>query len=81
METEPEDNSSISFRQPQVNGQPVPHGTLVLRPNMNVAWTPKFHHGGGALGIADGHAEFCRSINLDSILQRQGLATNRFSVP
>lgn len=45
----------IGDRYLQVNGQPVPHGTLVLNTNMDVAWTPEFHQGGGVLGFADGH--------------------------
>jgi len=70
-----------SDRQLQVNGQPVRHGTLVLATNMDIGWMPKQHMGGGVLGFADGHAEFCRGKDLNSIIQRQGLATNRFSVP
>src|SRR3569833_1232195 len=70
-----------SDRHLRVNGQPVRHGTLVLATNMDIGWMPKQHMGGGVLGFADGHAEFCRSKDLNSIIQREGLATNRFSVP
>lgn len=68
-------------RHLQVNGQPVHHGTLVLATNMVVAWTSELHQGRGGLGFADGHVEFCRAINLNALVWRQGLATCRLSVP
>jgi len=77
----PAQSIMTSDRYLQVNGQPVRHGTLALTTNMDITWTPEFHSGGGVLGFADGHMEFCRSSNLNFLIQRQGLATNRFSVP
>lgn len=78
-------NASYSIlsgdRHLQVDGQPVRHGTLVFTRNMNVAWTPELHRGRGGLGFADGHVEFSRSTDLNPLIQREGLATNRFSVP
>jgi prepilin-type N-terminal cleavage/methylation domain-containing protein/prepilin-type processing-associated H-X9-DG protein len=77
----PTQSIMTSDRNLQVNGQPVHHGTLVLSTDMDAGWTPEMHPGGGVLGFADGHVEFCRITNLNFIIQRQGLATNRFSVP
>jgi len=68
-------------RHLQVNGLPVHHGTLRLATNTVVAWTTELHEGRGGLGFADGHAQFCRAIDLNDIIQRQGLAANRLSVP
>jgi len=65
----------------QVKGQPIRPGLFVLTTNSNVSWTPNFHASGGSLAFADGHGEFGRNDNLNSIVQNQPLATNRLCVP
>ena len=63
------------------DAHPVQHGTFTLRTSMNLAWTPELHRTMGVLAFADGHAEICRAANLNSIIQRQGLAAVRLSIP
>jgi prepilin-type processing-associated H-X9-DG protein len=71
----------LGDRNLEANGQPIGHGTYTLATKMNLGWTRELHPNGGALGFADGHAEFCRGADLDSAFQRQGLASIRLSVP
>ena len=68
-------------RNLQADGQPVRHGTFTLRTNMNLAWTSDLHRTTGVLGFADGHADMCRATSLNPLLQQQGLAAVRLSVP
>ena len=78
-------NSATSImageRNLQADGQPVRHGTFTVRTNMNLTWTPELHRTIGVLGFADGHAGTCRVTNLNSVVQQQGLAAVRLSVP
>jgi hypothetical protein len=65
----------------EANGDPVRHGTFLVKTNTDLAWTSENHHNEGTLGFTDGHAEVSRGVNLNALFQRQGLATNRLSVP
>jgi prepilin-type processing-associated H-X9-DG protein len=65
----------------RANGHPVQPGLFLLRPNEDLSWTPGCHANRGNLAFADGHAEFPRAIDLNSIVQHQPLKTNRFLVP
>jgi type II secretory pathway pseudopilin PulG len=68
-------------RDLEVNFQPVPPGLFSASTNLDIRFSRKFHLIGGWLAFADGHAEFCRTNNLNSLIQRQNLATFRLSVP
>jgi prepilin-type processing-associated H-X9-DG protein len=64
-----------------VGGQPVKSGLFIVTSNLNIGWMSNIHWGRGSLAFADGHAEFDRTNELSSAIQRQPLATNRFVVP
>jgi hypothetical protein len=68
-------------RNLEANGKAVRHGTVTLEKNMNLSWTPEMHRLAGVLGFADGHAEICRATNMNAVVQRQGLASVRLSIP
>jgi prepilin-type N-terminal cleavage/methylation domain-containing protein/prepilin-type processing-associated H-X9-DG protein len=65
----------------QLKGQAIQSGLFVLTTNSNVSWTPYFHVKGGNLAFADGHVEFSKDNNLNSLIQNQPLGTNRLCVP
>ena len=67
----------------QVNGQPVKPGLFIFTTNQNVSWASGFHANAkrGNLAFADGHVENIRKETLNSIIQQQPLATNRFCIP
>jgi len=65
----------------QANGQQVKSGLFTLTTNLNMSWTPDLHLGRGNLAFADGHVEISKMDSLNSTLQNQPLATNRFCVP
>ena len=65
----------------EVSGQPVKTGLFIITSNLNINWMPSIHWGDGYLAMADGHAEFVKTSELISAIQRQPLATNRFVVP
>jgi prepilin-type N-terminal cleavage/methylation domain-containing protein/prepilin-type processing-associated H-X9-DG protein len=68
-------------RNLEADGQPVKPGLFILTTNLNLGWTHELHLTGGNLAFADGHVEFCKSTNLNSVVQRQSIVTNRLSVP
>lgn len=65
----------------RANGQQVKPGLFTLTTNLNMSWTPDLHLNKGNLAFADGHVEFSKTDNLNSTLQNQPFATNRFCVP
>lgn len=64
-----------------VNRQPVKAGLLTVTTNLDLNWTGEFHLNGGNLAFADGHVEWSKTNELNSWVQRQPLAANRFSIP
>jgi hypothetical protein len=68
-------------RNLQANGQPVSAGLFTLTTNLDMSWTRELHLNSGGLGFADGHAEFSRKTNLNSLVKRQNVASSRFSIP
>lgn len=68
-------------RHLQVSGQPVKVGLFILTTNLNVSWTPDLHAKHGNLAFVDGHVEISKSETLNSIIQQQPFATNRFCIP
>jgi prepilin-type processing-associated H-X9-DG protein len=49
--------------------------------NIDLDWTGEFHPSGGNLAFVDGHAEWSETKELNSLIQRQPIATNRLCVP
>ena len=68
-------------RNLQANGQPVSAGLFTLTTNLDMSWTRELHLNFGGLGFADGHAEFSRKTNLNSLVKRQNVASSRLSIP
>jgi prepilin-type N-terminal cleavage/methylation domain-containing protein/prepilin-type processing-associated H-X9-DG protein len=68
-------------RDLEVNSHPVPPGLFSASTNLDISFSRKFHLIGGGLAFADGHVEFCRTNNLNSLVHRQNLTTFRLSVP
>lgn len=72
-------------RNLEVAGQAVRPGLYTLATSAAVGWTGEMHSKRGTarcgdILFADGHVQFLRT-NLTSVIQRQGLATNRLAVP
>lgn len=68
-------------RNLRADGRPVPPGSFGLTTNRDMNWTRELHASGGFLAFADGHVEFCRKNDLNAVVQRQSIATNRLLVP
>jgi len=49
--------------------------------NFDMNWTFEIHLKGGNLAFADSHVEWVNTTQLNSVVQRQLLATNRLVVP
>jgi prepilin-type N-terminal cleavage/methylation domain-containing protein len=77
-------NPSLSIlagdRNLEAVNQPVKSGLFVLTTNIYMRWTDNLHTRRGCLSFADGHVQLV-SINLNSIIRNQPLATNRLCVP
>ena len=72
-------------RNLELAGQAVRPGLCTLATSTAVGWTVEMHSKRGTtrcgdILFADGHVQFLRT-NLTSVVQRQGLATNRLAVP
>ena len=63
------------------DGQPVQPGLFELTTNLNLNWSGELHLHGGNLAFADGHVEWSKTNELNSIVHRQPLAANRLCVP
>jgi Prokaryotic N-terminal methylation motif len=67
------------------NDQTVGAGLFNYLTNQTMSWSKESHNGkanlSGILSFTDGHAEIIRSTNLNSIFQREGMATDRLIVP
>ena len=78
-------NPSQSFiagdRNLAANGQSVKKGLFVMTTNLDMSWTREIHSMGGNLAFADGHVEWVRTNQLNSVVQRQLLTTNHIVVP
>ena len=83
-------NNSVSIltgdRNLESNGKPAKPGSFIYSANANMNWTPELHNNlknwaAGVLSFNDGHAEATKVANLNSIFQREGLATNHLAVP
>jgi prepilin-type processing-associated H-X9-DG protein len=78
-------NPSISIlagdRNLLSDGQPVKPGLFELTTNLNLNWSRELHLRGGNLAFADGHVEWSKTNELNSIVRRQPLAINRLCVP
>jgi prepilin-type processing-associated H-X9-DG protein len=68
-------------RNLSANGQSVNPGLFVMTTNFDMSWTHEIHALGGNLVFADGHVEWVNTTQLNSVVQRQLLATNRLIVP
>lgn len=68
-------------RNLQADGRPVPPGPFVLTTKLHMNWTRELHPSGGNLAFADGHVEFCPKNDLNALVQRQSVGTNRLLVP
>lgn len=68
-------------RNLRADGRPVPPGPFVLTTSRDMNWTRELHPYGGNIAFADGHVEVCRRNDLNSLVQRQSIATNRLLVP
>jgi prepilin-type processing-associated H-X9-DG protein len=74
-------------RHLQVDGLSAKPGLLDLTLKSLVSWSEELHYkkststAGGNILFADGHVEFLKSKQLNSVFQSQGSATNRFAVP
>jgi prepilin-type processing-associated H-X9-DG protein len=68
-------------RNLELNGQAVKPGLLVVTTNVDLNWSGKLHPRGGNLAFADGHVEWSRTNELNSVVQRQPVVTNRLCIP
>jgi len=72
-------------RHLSLSNQPVRPGSFVLRGDQLVSWTSELHHGMryrlGQVSFADGHVEAIKAANLQGVVGRQPLGTNRLVVP
>ncbi len=74
-------------RNLQIGSLPTKPGLLDLTQKSQVGWSEELHYSkstttaGGNILFADGHVEFLKSKELNSVFQAQDLATNRFAVP
>jgi prepilin-type processing-associated H-X9-DG protein len=68
-------------RNLEADGQPVPSGLFSMSTKMDLRFTRDLHIRAGVLAFADGHVEFCRTTNLNSLIRSQNLATARLSIP
>jgi prepilin-type processing-associated H-X9-DG protein len=68
-----------------LSNQPVRPGSFLLRGDQFVSWTSELHNGmryrSGRVSFADGHVEAIRAVNLQGVVARQPLGTNRLVVP
>jgi len=65
----------------EVNGRPVPPGLFVLATNAAVSWTATGHRGNGNVLLGDGSVQAVPRRRLTSVVQNQGMATNRWLIP
>jgi len=63
------------------NGQTVGPGLLMVATNVDLNWSGELHLRGGNLAFADGHVEWSKTNELNSVIQHQLLATNHIVVP
>jgi len=68
-------------RNLSANSQLVKPGLFILTTNFDMNWTYEIHLKGGNLAFADSHVEWVNTTQLNSVVQRQLLATNRLVVP
>ena len=68
-------------RDLSLNHQPVKAGLLAVTTNVDLNWTGELHPKGGNLAFVDGHVEWSRENELNSLIQKQPVATNRFCIP
>ena len=68
-------------RNLSANSQLVKPGVFILTTNFDMNWTYEIHLKGGNLAFADSHVEWVNTTQLNSVVQRQLLATNRLVVP
>lgn len=64
-----------------LNRQLVKAGLLTVSTNANLNWTDEIHRKGGNLAFVDGHVEWSKVDSLNSFIQKQPFATNRFCIP
>ena len=64
-----------------VNGLAVMPGLLAVTTNVNMNWTNEFHPKGGNVAFVDGHVEWNKMGELNSLFARQPVATNRLCIP
>jgi len=85
-------NSTVSIftgdRHLENNGKPVKPGLFVYSNKAVINWTHELHEirstqilSSGVISFADCHAERILGASLNSIFQRENLATNYFAVP
>ena len=69
----------------EIAGKPINSGVFLQKSNLKLQWSDGYHLGyGKPLGyfsFADGHAQSVRQKDLNLILRKQPLATNRFCIP
>lgn len=68
-------------RDLSLNHQPVKAGLLAVTTNGDLSWTGELHSKGGNLAFVDGHVEWSKENELNSLIQKQPAATNRFCIP
>ena len=77
----PSQNFIAGDRNLSASGRLVKAGLFILTSNLDLSWTREIHSMGGNLAFADGHVEWVRTNQLNSIVQRQLLDTNHIVVP
>ena len=69
----------------EIAGKLINSGVFLQTTNLQLHWSDGFHHNHskpwGGFSFADGHAAFITEIALNSYLQGQPRATNRFCIP
>jgi hypothetical protein len=72
-------------RHLEIDGKPINSGVFLQTTNLQLKWSGGFHgdHGKpwGFFSFADGHAEYISAEELNLIVEKQPLATNRFCFP
>lgn len=78
---QPETSILLGDRNLEVNGQPIPRGTLAITTNMDLCWTRELHPNGGTLGFVDGHVRFCQNTALNAVVRTHDFSAARISIP
>ena len=68
-------------RNLQFDGKDLKPGLFTLYTNSSMAWSGKIHRNAGNVALSDGSVQIVSQTQLQGIIMRQGLTTNRLAFP